>query len=212
MPEPKRRPFAGALVQALGRARFTLLVTLRADFYSQIIALDRELSDRFAPAQVNVGALTGTELRDSVVGPAKLVGLEFEPGLVDRILKDVGSEPGNLPLLEFALTGLWSRWRGRSLTNAAYNEIGGVTGALAQRAEAEFARFDSQEQTAVRRLFSRLVRVARPEEGAEDTRQRIELQIGEALAQKVAQVLAGPTCGCSSWGALKMKNRTVAGL
>ena len=111
---------------------------------------------------------------------------------MDRILDDVGKEPGNLPLLEFALTGLWSRRRGRTLTNAAYDEIGGVTGALAQRAEAEFARFEPQEQTEVRRLFSRLVRVARPEEGAEDTRQRIELQASDALAEKVPEVLARP--------------------
>lgn len=189
-PEPVRRPFAGALVQALGKARFTLLATLRADFYSQIIALDRELSDRLAPAQINIGALSENELRESIIGPARLVGLEFEPGLVDRILDDVGSEPGNLPLLEFALTRLWSKREGRRFTNDAYDEIGGVTGALAQRADAEFARFGPEEQTAVRRLFSRLVRVARPEEGAEDTRQRIQLQAADPLTDKVAQALA----------------------
>jgi len=191
-PEPNRRPFARALVRALGKARFTLLVTLRADFYSQIITLDRELSDRLAPAQVNIGALTRDELRESIVKPAQLVGLEFEPGLVDRILHDVGSEPGNLPLLEFALTGLWTKRQNRSLTNAVYDEIGGVTGALAQRAEAMFAQFAPEEQTAARRLLSRLVRVARPEEGAEDTRQRIELQATDPLAEKVALALAGP--------------------
>ena len=191
-PEPNRRPFSGALVRALGKARFSLLVTLRADFYSQIITLDRELSDRLAPAQVNIGALTRDELRASTIEPAKLVGLGFEPGLIDRILDDVGSEPGNLPLLEFALTGLWSKRQNRSLTNAAYDEIGGVTGALAQRAEAEYARFAPEEQTAARRLLSRLVRVARPEEGAEDTRQRIELQATDPLAEKVALVFASP--------------------
>jgi len=191
-PESKRRPFAAALLAALGKAHFTLLVTLRADFYSQIITLDRELSDLLAPAQVNIGALSRDELRESITGPARLVGLEFEVGLVDRILHDVGSEPGNLPLLEFALTGLWSKREGRTLTNTGYDEIGGVAGALAQRAEAEFSRFAPDEQTAVRRLLSRLVRVARPEEGAEDTRQRIELQATDPLAEKVAQALAKP--------------------
>ena len=83
-PEPTRRPFAQALLRALGNAHFTLLVTLRADFYGQIITLDRELSDRLAPAQVNIGALTRDELREAVTAPAGLVGLEFEPGLVER--------------------------------------------------------------------------------------------------------------------------------
>jgi len=152
--EVNQRPFAWALLRALGKARFTLLVILRADFYGQIITLDRALSDLLAPAQVNIGALTSDELRESIVCPAKLVGLDFGAGLVDRLLQDAGSEPGNLPLLEFALTTLWSRREGRTLTYAAYNEIGGVTGALAQRAEAEFSRFLPEEQTAVRRLLA----------------------------------------------------------
>ena len=81
------------MLGALGKARFTLLVTLRADFYSQVITLDRGQSDRFAPAQVNIGALTQDELRESITRPATLVGLGFEVGLVGRILHDVGSEP-----------------------------------------------------------------------------------------------------------------------
>jgi hypothetical protein len=189
-PEPDRRPFVQALMRALGKAPFTLLVTLRADFYSQIITLDRDLSDRIAPAQINIGALNREELRETIVAPAKLVGLECEAGLVDRILLDVGSEPGNLPLLEFALTDLWSRRKGRTLTNAAYYGIGGVTGALAQRAETEFSNFTAEEQAAARRLFSGLVRVATPEEGSEDTRQRVDLKEADPLAMKVAQALS----------------------
>ncbi len=70
-PEPDQRPFARALLRALGHAPFTLLLTLRADFYSHLITLDRELSDRVASAQVNIGALTADEMRDSIVGPAR---------------------------------------------------------------------------------------------------------------------------------------------
>ncbi len=189
-PEPVRRPFAQVLLRALGSAPVTLLVTLRADFYSQIITLDRDLSDRLAPAQVNIGALAWDELRESITAPAKLVGLEFEPGLVERILADVGSEPGRLPLLEFALTELWQRREGNLLANRAYDEIGGAIGALAQRAETEFAKLKPEEQTVARRLFSRLVRVARPEEAGEDTRQRADLSEVDTLEKRVADRLA----------------------
>src|SRR5262249_7077919 len=108
-PEPVRLPFAQALLHARGSAPVTLVITLRADFYSQIITLDRKLSDALARVQVNIGALTPDELRESITVPARLVGLEFESGLVDRILTDVGSEPGRLPLVEFALTEIWQR-------------------------------------------------------------------------------------------------------
>ena len=188
--EPDRRPFAQALLRALRSAPVTALVTLRADFYSQIITLDRELSGVLASAQVNIGALTPDELRESITVPARLVGLEFEPGLVDRILTEVGSEPGRLPLVEFALTEIWQRREGRRLTNRAYNELGGVTGALARRAEAEFARLSPEEQTGVRRLLSRLVRVGRPEEAGEDTRQRVMLREAETLSKRLAERLA----------------------
>jgi hypothetical protein len=189
-PEPSRRAFAQMLLYDLGSAPFTLLLTLRADFYSQIITLNRELSGRLAPAQVNIGALTREELREGIAAPAKLVGLDFEPGLVERILADVGSEPGHLPLVEFALTELWQRRAGSLLANRAYDEIGGATGALANRAEAELARLTPEEQAAARRLFSRMVRVARPDEAGEDTRQRAHLSEPETLAKSVANRLA----------------------
>jgi len=186
-PEPSRWPFAKALLRALGSAPFGLLLTLRADFYSQILTLDRELSDRLASAQVKIGALTQDELRESITAPAKLVGLEFEPGLVERILADVGSEPGRLPLLEFALTELWQRRDGNRIVNRAYDEIGGATGALAQRAEAEFARFRPEEKIAARRLFSRLVRVG---EGGNDRRQLIDVSEADPVTQYVMRTLA----------------------
>jgi hypothetical protein len=47
-----------------------MLVTLRADFYSQIITLDRELSDVVASVQVNIGEreIPGVRLKDSACG------------------------------------------------------------------------------------------------------------------------------------------------
>jgi hypothetical protein len=208
-PEPGRRPFAQALLRALGSAPFTLMITLRADFYSQIIGLDRELSDRLALAQVNIGALTRDELRESITATARLVGLKFEAGLVERILTDAGSQPGRLPLVEFALTELWQRREGNQLANGAYDEIGGITGALARRAEAEFARLKPEEQAAARRLFSRLVRLAGPDEAGEDTRQCADLSEADTLAKGVANQFADArllvTGGEASTGTLSVE-------
>lgn len=49
--------------------------------------------------------------------PAKAQGVQIEDGLTDRILDVVGDEPGNLPLLEFALTELWNRQTNGTLTH-----------------------------------------------------------------------------------------------
>jgi hypothetical protein len=116
-PKDDRQPFLSRLLAATGaESKITVLLTLRADYYSAIY-LDPRLSDGVQRGLVNVGAMTRDERRAAIESPVRRVGLEFEPGLVDRLLDDVGDEPGNLPLLEFALTELWERHEGRRLTN-----------------------------------------------------------------------------------------------
>jgi WD40 repeat protein len=189
-PEADRRRFVSTLLETQDRAPTTLVATLRADFYGHAIALSRDLSDRIVPGQVTLGAMTQEELRRAVEEPARRARLEFEIGLVDRILEDVGNEPGNLPLLEFALQELWVRREGRVLRHSAYSEIGAVAGSIAKRAEEEFAKFSPQQQHAARRfLTSRLVRVARADEGAEDTRLRSELESLDPVDASVVQAL-----------------------
>jgi hypothetical protein len=124
-PETEREPFIKSLLQAVELLPITIVVTLRADFYSQAISISRDLSDRIQEGLINLGPMTNEELRRSIENPAKSVGLEFEPGLVPRIIDHVKEQPGNLPLLEFALTELWGRRNGRLLNGNAYDEIGG---------------------------------------------------------------------------------------
>jgi signal transduction histidine kinase len=127
------------------------------------------------------------ESRQAVEGPARKVGLTFEPGLVKRILDDLGDEPGHLPLLEFALTELWSRQEDGRLTHAAYDEIGRAQGALAWRAETVYASLSTDERARVQRIFVQLVC---PGEGTEDTRRRAtQMELGDAawpLVQRLA--------------------------
>jgi hypothetical protein len=87
--------------------------------------------------------------------PATAQSVAFEAGLVERILKEVAAEPGHLPLLEFALTQLWSRCQGGLLTHAAYTAIGGVEGALARHADASFALLAPADQREARHTCQR---------------------------------------------------------
>ena len=191
-PKDDRLPFLSLLLAATeAGSEFTVLLTLRADYYSAIY-LDPRLSDGVQRGLVNVGAMMRDELRSAIEGPARWVGLEFEPGLVDRLLDDVGDEPGNLPLLEFALTELWERREGRRLTNAAYERLGGVAGAIGRRAEAVFARLPMEQQAAAPRLFGRLVRVTDVDEKGRNTRQRVRLgDLDEASRSAVEPFVAG---------------------
>ena len=94
---------------------------------------------------------------------------EFEPGLVDLILRDVGDEPGALPLLSHALLETWQRRAGHTMTLKGYHDAGGVRGAIAHTAEGVYEKLPPAEQDIARNIFLRLTELG---EGTEDTRRR----------------------------------------
>ncbi len=143
-----------------------MLLTMRADFMGQALAY-RPFADILQSSALMLGPMSREELRAAIEKPAEVQGAAFDAGLVDRILDDVGSEPGNLPLLEFALTLLWERAEYGWLTHDAYESIGEVKGALAQYAEHVYEELDENDREKARRVFLQLVR---PGEGTEDTR------------------------------------------
>lgn len=169
----------------------SVVLTFRGDFYGRLIA-HRDISDALQDSVVHLPPMTRSELRQAVAEPARLVGLALEPGLVERILDDAGDEPGNLPLLEFALTRLWEQQRGPVLTHGAYEQIGGLAGAITARAEDVYRSLSPEEQYAARQLLVRLVQVARPEEDGNDARRRTSLTELTTLPRvaEVVQALA----------------------
>ena len=138
-----RRRFIQDLLDATVASRLHVLLTLRGDFFGRAVTSHRELSDRLQGAQVNLGPMTEDELRSAIEEPARAVGLGFEPNLVDPILEHTGSEPGNLPLLEFVLRQLWEQRRGGLLQRDAYDAMGQLEGAIAQYADTLFARLSA---------------------------------------------------------------------
>jgi hypothetical protein len=166
-----RRRFLDLILEATADGSVTVVLTLRGDFYGRALE-DRVLADRLQNAVVNLGPMRREELRRAVTEPAAQVGLGFEDGLVDRILEDVGREPGTLPLLEFLLTELWGRRERGVLTHGAYAAIGGVRGAIATRAEAELEKLTPAQLEALRQVMIRLVT---PGEGQADMRVRAQV-------------------------------------
>ena len=152
-----------------GRVRVAL--TLRADFYHHCAEYDG-LRQALQAHQAYIGAMTPDELRQAITAPAEAAGWDFQPGLVDLILRDVGTEPGALPLLSHALLETWRRRQGRMLTLAGYADAGGVKKAIAQTAESVYDRLSPAEQGIARSIFLRLTELG---EGVQDTRRRANL-------------------------------------
>jgi WD40 repeat protein len=159
-----------------------VILGMRADFYSsatQYPALREALQSR----QLVVGAMTLAEVTQAITGPARVVGLNLEPGLTERLLRDLGVgadgtgyEPGRLPLLGQVLRETWRRRIGDRLTISGYEDAGGIGGAIAKTAEDAYNGLGPQAQQAARQLFLAMVQVGSGEPGGEgiaDTRRRV---------------------------------------
>jgi formylglycine-generating enzyme required for sulfatase activity len=157
-----------------------VVITLRADFYHHCAAYEG-LRNALKSHQEYIGAMTQDELREAITAPAEKNGWDFQPGLVDLILQDVGTEPGALPLLSHALLETWKRRQGRTLTLQGYHAAGGVKKAIAQTAESVYDKLSPAEQTVARNIFLRLTELG---EGVQDTRRRVKL---DELAQTTEQ-------------------------
>jgi hypothetical protein len=159
--EKERQQFIDLLVTAATEpgGPLLLLLTLRADFYDRPFPY-RELSWLIQRYQSVVLPMEMRDLRAAIRQPAALpdVQLTFEGNLVGDLLFEVQGQPGALPLLQFTLDQLFERRQNRLLTVQAYQEIGGVKGALAKQAEATYAALPSEEHRRLARsLFLRLI-------------------------------------------------------
>ena len=112
----------------------TIVVAVRADFYGHCAAVPG-LAGLLAANHVLVGPMRQDELRRAIELPAHRGGLRLEPGLSAAMIGEVADQPGGLPLLSCALLESWQHRHGRTMTLAAYQQAGGVRGAVARLAE-----------------------------------------------------------------------------
>ena len=182
-----RQQFMNMLVTTQKSAgHLTILLTMRADFMGQATGY-RPFADLLQSNTYILGPMTQKELGQAIELPAQMIGVPFQEGMVNRILDDLGGEPGYLPLLEFALTLLWEQQHDGMMTHAAYEAIGQVKGALAEYANSILADLTDSQQEQVRYIFLQLVQ---PGLGTADTRrQATRKEIGEnnwKLVQELA--------------------------
>ena len=97
--------------------------------------------------------LTPDELEQAIVRPVSQLGLMVAPDLIAEMTRDVGGQPGALPLLQYALTELFERREGAVFTLASYRDSGGVMAALGRRADEIYANLDDAQQQAAKQLF-----------------------------------------------------------
>jgi len=174
--EAERQQFIKLLVIAATEPQgsVVVLLTLRADFYDRPFVYP-DLGRLIQQNRCAVLPMEIEDLRAIIERPALLpdVRLVFERDLVGDLLYEIRNQAGTLPLLEFTLRQLFEHRRGHYLTRHAYQEIGGVRGALAKHAEQTYTGLPSDEHRRLAYvLFTRLLQAG--EAGQEPLRRRAE--------------------------------------
>jgi WD40 repeat protein len=183
----ERQKFLQALAEGIARypQQLHLVLTLRSDFEAQF--RNTTLEPEWQAARFIVPAMTREELRQAVEEPASARVMYFEPHeLVEQLIDEVANMPGALPLLSFALSELYlnylkrqeaAKLRGetidRAMTQVDYEQMGGVTRSLTQRAEQEYetlVQVDPAYKHTIRNVMLRMVSV-----GGELARRRVPL-------------------------------------
>ena len=166
-----RKRFVDALSALARGGRAWVLGTLRSDFYARCEELPELMALKEGSGQFHLLPPTAAEIGQMIRLPARAAGLRFEVDTstqmgLDEVLRDAAAgQPGNLPLLEFALEELYRQRTAEGvLTCSAYTSIGGIEGALSRRAEAVFASVSPEVQKALPHVFSAVLRVASVEE------------------------------------------------
>ena len=171
--------FQAALARLVEVPRCYVVVTLRADFYPELMTCP--LWPLAAAHRFEVLPLDEDHLRDAIVRPAEHSGVFVEAALVERLLADAAGEPGLLPLVQETMVCLWERLERRLLPLRAYealvlphraygdDERSGLQVALARQADATMGQLPPSGQAVARRIFVRLVQFG---EGRSDVRRQ----------------------------------------
>ena len=170
-----------------------VILTMRTDFEEKL-ALLPALLPLFQEEGVKVGGtdllISAVDLREAIEEPAKRVGLKFEDGVIDQLVKDILGEAAGLPLLQFTLLKLWNGREHNRITWKGYRSLGSARKALTIAADQFYSGLIPQDQQTAKRI---LLRLARPSAGVEITSNRVRREAfykaGEARDQ-VDRVLA----------------------
>jgi len=165
--EEARTQFFRAVRSLAASGHIAFLATLRSDFYAQAQQQTHFLELKGENGQFDLLPPGPAAIQKLIVEPARLAGLTFERNPVtgktldEVILQHASHDASALPLIQYALSELYDHrdQAGHMLTFAAYDELGGVEGAVANRANAVFERLSSQARTSLEEVLPLLVTI-----------------------------------------------------
>lgn len=182
-----------ALRDLLAGQRVAALALCRNDFYPRVAEVPALVELKSDNGVFDLPLLAAGELAQIIRAPALAAGLRFEHDestslrLDDVLRDDAVRQPQSLPLLQHALLEIYQR---RSVSGVlsfeAYRAIGGLEGALAQRAEMIFNSLPTSAQRRLPELLRTMVALG-PDEGLPVGRRVAWADVADADTRALAQ-------------------------
>lgn len=156
----------------LARGNVALLVLgCRNDFYPHIAACPALMEGKPKGAHFDLGPPSAAEIAQIIRMPAAMAGLtygidpETHARLDDVLCANAAASPDALPLLQYCLQELYRlRSADGELSFSTFQELGGLEGAIGQRAEQVVTRFTEQQTASLARVMSLVVVLSANEE------------------------------------------------
>ncbi|MEO0446376.1 MAG: AAA family ATPase [Verrucomicrobiota bacterium] len=190
--------FAQTLELLATTPRVFVLATVRGDFYGHCQDLTKLMDLKGANGQYDLLPPKPASIRAIISLPAQVAGFAFERqqnlSLDQLILDETATQPEVLPLLEFALRSLFESCQDRPdrlLTFEAYHELGGISGALARRADHAYHHgkdVGDEQRESFSKIMWQLVLLRASREGVE-TPVRVSARYDELILIDNAQPL-----------------------
>lgn len=185
-----------ALLEQLARSGAVLvMLACRNDFYPDVIALPALMALKARGGHFDLSPPEGADIAQIVRQPARAAQLRFEQDPVsgaslDDVLCDAArGSPDTLPLLQYCLNELYrQRSEDGMLRFAVFEQLGGIDGAIAARAEQVVEALEPSQRAALPHVLSLLVDLSE-EQGAVTARRAAWSSLHGAEAQALVRAL-----------------------
>ena len=154
-----------ALLQGLVEThKIWFIFSIRSDFYHKFIGYPQLLELKKHSFVYDLPVMLHSELQEIVEEPAKKAALKWEidahtgNSLKSLIINDIAAHSSDLPLIEFALSELYTyRNEKNELTFGAYEKIGRIEGAIVNYVDKLYAGLTGEEKEIFEHLLSAII-------------------------------------------------------
>ncbi|MDD4603392.1 MAG: hypothetical protein PHF97_06260 [Bacteroidales bacterium] len=177
------------------QVRIYVVLSMRTDFLDDCTEF-REFSEMINKGYYLVPRMNQEERRLAITGPIHVMESKISDELVDRLLKDVGDDPDQLPILQHAMMRTWDYWKLNRIGDQPigidhYEAIGTMKEALSVHLEEIYASLkDHRKKYFAEKLFKSLTDVSKDSRG---TRRPTSLKeictLAEAREEEIIQVI-----------------------